>query len=506
MGEHGEAIGIYGSSRLYGYLSSFADHLSRKTLCFLAWGKDAFDASLTGAFLRRCCESLKAACAGSVFVKIGIWGLGLFVAPSGEPLRMETFLGAIAAAGCFMPTEILILAALFFLFLTLWERAAKTHDRSSRPGQIRGYGGLLALPGFGLFLPLAVTFLFLAGAAVSSVVPRASAVSFLIWCFYILFFLMGFDAAFRGKAESVIWPVLAGVTLSSLVGIYQHFSGWQPPRSWLDEKFEGEIVRVVGTFTNPTFFAEMIGLALPVTLALLLKSRAWKDRIVLSGYAACQGFALILTYSRGAWLGFMVSFAVMAVFYERKLLILGLLAAVAALFLAPPVLVERLLSSFTLDDSSNSYRMFIWRGSIALLKANFLRGVGLGAESFVHVYPEYMIIQTPAPHAHSTYLEMLIELGLLGFTALMWFLVAWASYVFFTILKAEGRWGKRWAEIGILSGIFSAIAGHMVQGVVEYTWYSPKIAIVYWMWVGLSAGIAALRRRDEAGLSQGRVH
>ena len=159
------------------------------------------------------------------------------------------------------------------------------------------------------------------------------------------------------------------------------------PRSWLDERFEEDIVRYVGTFTNPTFFAEMLGLALPLTAALLLKKRDWRDRLVLLAFLGVQGIGMILSFSRGAWLGLIVSFAIVAVLYERRLLILGLLVGVLALAVAPPVLVDRLMSSFSLEDSSNSYRVFIWRGSFAMLREYLFRGVGLGAEAFSHVYP-----------------------------------------------------------------------------------------------------------------------
>jgi len=500
-----QRVSVYRFSYIYRLVVRLTYLKLARTVVFFWWVDKVFEQSLTGRTLRRFNNTFVALSSGSFFLKKAAFLFRLLLVPSGKLWTGQTLFGIVVAIGCFVPTEAVFALMLAVLFLTLWERAKKIKLKSVKDTDEarKIYSDFWQWPPIQLSFPLFVAFLFVIGAALSSVVPRSSVVALIVWGFYVLSFFMGLDAAFRGNAESVIWPVLTGVTFSSLVGIYQRLSGWQLTRSsWLDERFQGEIVRIVGTFTNPTFFAEMIGLVLPVALALLIKRRAFKDRMLLLIYAIVQGTALILTYSRGAWLGFIASFCLLCVFYEKRLFILGLILAIIGFIFAPPVLLERLLSSFTLNDSSNSYRFFIWRGSLALLEANLFRGVGLGAESFVCTYPEYMIIQTPAPHAHSTYLEMLIELGLFGFVALMWFLCTSGYYMLRTILKQKGNSNFRWTQIGALSGVMSAIGGHLLQGLVEHTWYNPKVTIVFWSWMGIATGIAMLKERFVDGGSR----
>ncbi len=414
--------------------------------------------------------------------------LKFFIVPSGHTVTEGTFLGIVLALGAFAPTEIQMLGLAALVLVLAWMRS-KPISSGESPRNSAG----LHLP-FRVFLPFLVLFLFLLGATVSSVVPARSLKNFVLWCFGGLVFVLAFVMASRGADESVVWPFLAGTALSSLVGIYQHFSGWQPPRSWLDEKFEEEIVRVVGTFQNPNYFAEMLGLALPLTLALLIRQKNLRDRAVLLVFAFVQGVALVFTWSRGSWLGFIASFGIMAIMFDKRLLILGLAVAVAGAALAPPVLVQRLLSSFTVNDSSNSYRVSIWRGSIAILRKYLFRGVGLGAEAFSEMYPEHMIIQTPALHSHSVYFQMLIELGLLGFLALLWFLGANVWYSLWTAFRVPGQgWGK-WTKIAVLSGCLAAVAGNMLHGVIEHTWYNPQVMLVVWAWLGVASGVAAKER------------
>ncbi len=416
-----------------------------------------------------------------------------------EGVTEGTFLGVILGLGAFVPTEIQMLCFLIFLFVLQWARYTGSSSVSGQELCIPEIRGVCTGLPFQILIPLLVVFLFVTGATVSSVVPWQSIKNLVLWIFNGLIFVTAFDITLRGREDSIIRPFMAAISVSSLVGLYQHFSGWQPPRSWLDTKFEADIVRVVGTFKNPNYFAEMIGLALPLALALLIKNKNLKDKAVMLVYVFLQGGALIITWSRGAWLGFLASFGIMAILFDKRLLVAGLIVAMVGLTVAPPVIVQRLLSSFTLEDSSNSYRVSIWRGSIALIRDYFFRGVGLGAESFSEMYPEYMIIGTPALHSHSIYLQMLIELGLFGFLALMWFLLANAWYSLSAVFGQKGRSLSRWGQVGILAGSVAAVSGHMLQGIIDHTWYNPQIMLVVWAWLGVAAGVAARLKSNWAG-------
>lgn len=497
------------ASAVFGMALRVSAQVSCALTALFAYLDRALWASVTGKVLSRAWFLGEAWGSGSFIVR-KVWApLGwplvrLVVAPWGERLEPETLLGLALAAACAFPTELTFMSLAAALCVTLWVRVkeARYGGASLKMGRA-GIGALGApdprprlwvFPEFGTTAAFALVFIFLLGATLASALPRASVVNFVIWCFYGLAFFMAADAAARGKAELVIWPFLSGATFSALVAVYQKVSGWVPPRSWLDKRFEEDIVRYVGTFTNPTFFAEMLGLALPLTVALLLRKRDWRDRSVLLAFAGIQGIGMLLSYSRGAWLGLIVSLAVLAVLCEKRMLIVGLIVGALLLSVAPPVLVDRLLSSFSLEDSSNSYRIFIWRGSVAMLRKYLFRGVGLGAEPFVHVYPEFMIVQTPAPHAHSLYLQMLIEIGLFGFLAMAWFFMVWGWDVLGVLFREQGGWAKRWQEIGALAGAFAAVAGHMLQGVIEHTWYNPRVTLAFWAVMGIASGLVLGKR------------
>ncbi len=467
------------NSRVYSFSCYIFKHLEHIVFAFFKGFDNLYDVSVLSQIISNVNAQLAVWTQASHFIRWCKRFFRLLVVPSGKSLTEGTFLGIALALGTFVPTAIQMLGFGLFTFVLLWRRSVRQKSQSSK---------WIYLP-FTLVFPLAVLFMFVAGATVTSVVPARSIFNFVLWSFYGLVLIVSFDIAARGDGENIIWPLLSSISIASIIGIVQYFTGWQTSKPWLDAKFEDEIVRIVGTFDNPNYFAEMIGLTLPIVLAFLLKNRRLRDKTLMLVYAALQSIALLLTWSRGAWLGFLFSFTIMAVIFDKRLLVLGLVVAVVVMTVAPPVVVQRLLSSFSMEDSSNYYRISIWRGSIALLKEYFFRGVGLGAESFAEMYPEFMIVQTPAIHSHSMYLQLLIEMGLFGFLAQTWFLFACMWIGIRSIFLDVGRGLTRWGHIGILSSGLAAIIGHMLQGVIDHTWYNPKITVVVWAWLGLIVGI-----------------
>jgi putative inorganic carbon (HCO3(-)) transporter len=518
----------YRASLTYRWAGSWGRRLSLWMIEVFAWGDRCLEDSLAYRATLYAAGRLKRVFSGSLFVK-WLWPyVRMAVVPYGEKVTVETALGLVLALACVGPTEIIMLASAGVLVLMLWERcrAAGSGVRAAReavgglevqsgdgaefqsedqPADVpevgsRGpsdppskeIGSIWVFPEFGTLASAGAFLIFVVGATISSAVPSLSIFNMAIWLLYFLMFLLAVDASFRGRSVQVIWPFLTGAAFSGLVSVYQRLTGGiVMPSHWIDKTFEGDLVRVVGTFTNPIFFGEMMGLALPLTLTLFFLKRDWRNRLVLLGFAGLQAIGLLLSSTRGAWLGFAVSFCVLAVLYDWRMLPLGAVAGALGLFVAPPVLIQRLVSSFSLADSSNAYRISIWRGSLAIIREHLFRGIGLGAEVFRRVYPEYQIIQTPTPHAHSTFLELLIEVGLPGFAAMACLFWLWLRDAFDAVLSQKGTVGSRWVKMGVLAGCIAAVVGHMVQGVIDYTWYSPRIASVFWAIMGMGAGIAS---------------
>jgi putative inorganic carbon (HCO3(-)) transporter len=500
----------YRASLTYRLASSLGRRLSAWTIAVFAWADRCLEASLLYRATLHAGERLGRVVSGSLLVQWFWPYVRMAVVPYGEKMTVETALGLVLALTCVAPTEIIMLAAAGVLVLMLWDRCravqsgggseagsavrpdAQSRKTGSSETDSRPPGSMWVLPQFGTLVSFGAVLIFIVGSTVSSVVPSWSVFNMAIWFLYFLVFLMAVDASFRGRSVQVIWPFLPGAALAGLIGVYQRLAGGiVMPSHWIDQAFEGDLVRVVGPFTNPIFFGEMMALALPLSLTLFFLKRDWRNRFVLLGFAGLQAIGLLLSSTRGAWLGFGISFCILAVLYDWRMLPLGAVVGALGLAVAPPILIQRLVSTFSLTDSSNAYRISIWRGSLAIIREHLFRGIGLGAEVFRKVYPEYQIIQTPAPHTHSTYLEFLIEVGLLGCIAMACLMWLWLRDAFDAVFSQKGSPGNRWAKVGILAGCIAAVAGHMIHAFIDYTWYSPRVASVFWAIMGMGAGVAS---------------
>jgi putative inorganic carbon (hco3(-)) transporter len=192
--------------------------------------------------------------------------------------------------------------------------------------------------------------------------------------------------------------------------------------------------------------------------------------------------ALIMSWSRGAWLGFAAGVVVLIFFWPRQrwqgvlvtavvgVLVLGLWQA----NLLPPAITNRLTSfagDFQLGDvrgvpiNDTNYavleRLAFWQTAIRMAEAEPWLGVGLG--NYTAVYDKYALINwtTSLGHAHNYYLNQLAETGFFGLLA---YLLLWL-----TILWHNVRLGQQltWPNRGLLIGLLAAWAALAVHQLVD---------------------------------------
>ena len=102
--------------------------------------------------------------------------------------------------------------------------------------------------------------------------------------------------------------VVVSAALLSLYGIYLYFTdGGYSSKAWLDsEMFEAIRGRAVATLENPNMLGEYLILIFPTAAAMFVGSGEGLGRFSTVLCAASMGVCLILTWSRGAWLGLLV--------------------------------------------------------------------------------------------------------------------------------------------------------------------------------------------------------
>lgn len=340
--------------------------------------------------------------------------------------------------------------------------------------------------------PVIPALLFMAAAGIAAVFSVVRAESIKTLPLYVAYFMIFYSAAVLFRDSKTVKLVLVSIIISTLIlsmlGIYQYFFVKIPTATaWVDaNQFPELTTRVYATLENPNVLGEYLGLAIPLLVGFLWASGKFRQKVFLVMVLCILTACLILTFSRGAWLGLAVSAFIFALIKEPRLLVLFIILTIVAPMFLPSVVMNRIASIGSLQDSSNAYRITIWIAALRMIKDYWLTGVGLGLTAFSRVYRDYMIAGAPAVHAHNLYLEICLELGVLGLLALFWMVFRGFSQAL-TCIAGNNRASY------IIAGITAAIVGHLFHGLFDYVWYSPRIVMAFWMFLGMMSALASRR-------------
>jgi len=234
-------------------------------------------------------------------------------------------------------------------------------------------------------------------------------------CALILFstqFLFGIDQVLVFLTRT-IFPIFLGDTFAQAVATYP---------SLLVNLSGATALRATGPFPDPHMFAFYLGLSFPIALLSLFSAKSQKWQVLYGGATVLVFLALLLSFSRGAYAGLFLAGTIFLMQVKIKdwskkkkwmtALILLLLFGGAVWSGAG----ARFLSSFSEKDGSNQERLRLWSEAVGHITERPFLGVGLGNYPFL-VDPRASY-RDPI-YAHSLYLDIAVELGLLGLLAFL---------------------------------------------------------------------------------------
>ena len=275
--------------------------------------------------------------------------------------------------------------------------------------------------------------------------------------------------------QRVICGMQIGAALIAAIGVLQYFFT-ELPVMWVDSnRFSDLGGRVTSIFGNPNILAIYLLLSLPYALTGMAERRTGSfKRIFFAFSGALQFVCLILTWSRGAWLGVMFEVFLFLVFQSRQTRAAALLSPIglgAVLPFLPSNILERFSSIGELSESSIRYRLYTWQGVFGML-ADCPHGVGVGESAFVSVYPRYALSGIErVMHAHNVFLTVWVELGIVG-------LLTFSLVLLFPFLHALAR--------GKINGGILALGGAAVMGLFDHLWYERGMLFLLFLNIAMS--------------------
>ncbi len=322
---------------------------------------------------------------------------------------------------------------------------------------------------------------FMAIYLVGAITSFAPVKSLSIWAIYFAFMTVYFIIINSVDSKKILINLITTFVISGfavcLYGIMQYMFGWDTAQAWMDEEmFEDIKMRIYSTLGNPNVLGEYILLVLPASIGLMWTSKRPCAKIVYAGISALMFGALILTFSRGCWIGIMVAAAIFITFAAGKLWGLGLVALPVIPMVLPESIINRFSSIGDMKDSSTSYRVYIWMGTLAMMRDFWISGIGMGQEAFTQVYPFYSYNGIVAPHSHNLFLQILVETGVTG-------IAAFAIIIFLFLRKIMTGYtigGKGDKLSTLMTAITAGICGFLVQGTFDNCFYNYRVMLVFW--------------------------
>lgn len=268
--------------------------------------------------------------------------------------------------------------------------------------------------------------------------------------------------------KSLVFLSSLALLVISAIGVGQYLFGVAELR-WVDAKRFGDIGgRVTSLFDNPNILAVYLLLYFPLSLwATFLPQNKGRRRFFYAVTTILCALCILLTWSRGAWLGLLFEILLFLLFYSRK-------SRKVILFLPPiallslPLLPEsfrgRLFSIGDLGESSIRYRLQTWIGTWRMLGEHPV-GIGVGERAWRAIYPHFAVSGTArVMHAHNIFLQIAAELGAVGL-------------VLFFLLLGVSLW--RGVQKGNIVAVV-AVAGALVMGMFDHLWYYPGMIVPFW--------------------------
>lgn len=303
-------------------------------------------------------------------------------------------------------------------------------------------------------------------------------------------YVIASDISSIKRLEKLMAFIYAALIVTSLYAIAQRaFNLVYVDASFTDLKANvGVPARVTSTLDNPNNFSEFLVLFLPLCAAFAgtRKNVLWS--VVLCIGLAFPALGLIMTYSRSGWISIMLAAFVYVWLRNKKLIPALIILALMAVPFLPDSIITRITSLTTSlsgkghIDTSAAHRLALWQGVAYMLRDYGVTGIGLGPDSFICLYPGYAQrgAMDGAYHTQTLYLELILEIGILGFVSFMWMALRNIKNI------VIARRGAGTVLKPVLIACAAAFVGIAFSCCVEYIWFYPRNMFAYFILFGIS--------------------
>ena len=291
-----------------------------------------------------------------------------------------------------------------------------------------------------------------------------------------------FVAAFPAASIAVIWTVI--------VLIY-NIDEWQ----WTTA-YRGS------PFTNYSVYGSFTAIFLLIVLSRLLLDRTPYDRVLWTVMLIIFGVGLMMCFSRGVWLSVVAAVTFLLILtgeQHKKILFAVLIGGVVLFIFSVPgisnVVLNRISTAFSLQFASNQSRLLRWGQAIIMFLQSPIIGNGYGAFAMIYEPNVSLIGEFVAQYrlgAHSEYLQVLAELGIVGFSVWVWVIVVFFRFGLRALPHIEDGF-YRFVIIGLMTAELSLLVHFTVNNLLN----GDRIGVPFWIIYGMLPAVVNIAKREK---------
>jgi O-antigen ligase len=245
----------------------------------------------------------------------------------------------------------------------------------------------------------------------------------------------------------------------------------------------GSAFRIDGTMSIYMTFAGLLMLIAILALALLLLTAHRRTSYWLAPCLLLLMAALVMTQTRGAWLGLAAGVTVILGCWRRVFVLVLPIAALAIFLLAPSAVKDRMRSLTDPQDVTALERLYMWGSGLQIIRDRPITGVGMHGVS--QVYPRYKdprALRERRGHLHNNVLQVAAERGLLGLACWLWIWAAFYRHAWHIYRGLDPGAGTAKA---LVVGSVAGVTAFQVTGLTEYTFGDSEVMMVLYFLMAL---------------------
>lgn len=307
-------------------------------------------------------------------------------------------------------------------------------------------------------------------------------VQYMLWYFVVLQLVKG-----ENSAKAITGFFVVAVALLAVYGVYQYAAGVEMPAGWTDQNEASVRTRVYAIFTSPNAFGSLLTLCAPMAVSMIVISRTRRAKAAFAVMTLFILASLAFTFSRGAWVGFIVAAGVYVLVKDKRLIIPGIIAVVLIAVLVPSISsrIGYMLSAEYIESSLRGGRLIRWITGLKIFADYPVLGIGLGEfggavamNNNVKVIVDNTV--TEAFYMDNYMLKTAVEAGLVG-------LISFAALMYSVFINGLRTVRTASSDVSreLATGILAGLCGVIVHNFVENIFEVPMMTSLFWVFTAV---------------------